>query len=85
MRYEAMKRDKRRGQGRTVELLGRTNKENAKTVQRYIRLSYLSDEYLDLVDKDILGIAQAVEVSYMSKDIQEVLLSYIPVYMVPFL
>ena len=46
MRYEAIKRDKRRGQGRTVELLGRTNKENAKTVQRYIRLSYLSDEYL---------------------------------------
>ena len=70
MKYEAMKHQGKLG-GNTLEILGEQAGESRKTVQRYIRLAYLSDELLELVDKKKLGFLQGVEISYLSKEEQK--------------
>ena len=70
MKYEAMKHQGKLG-GNTLEVLGEQVGESKKTVQRYIRLAYLSDELLDLVDKKKIGFMQGVDISYLSKEEQK--------------
>ena len=70
MKYEAMKHQGKLG-GNTLEVLGEQAGESKKTVQRYIRLAYLSDELLDLVDKKKIGFMQGVDISYLSKEEQK--------------
>lgn len=52
---------------RTTEILGEENGESYKTVQRYIRLTYLQKPILDLVDEGRIAFSPAVELSYLSK------------------
>lgn len=84
MRLEAMKR-----QGQRADLTsapvgpksnGRSNDELAKQVgdshtqiQRYIRLTELQPEILDLVDEGKIGLRPAVELSYLSRHEQDML------------
>ena len=70
MKYEAMKHQGKLG-GNTLEILGEQAGESKKTVQRYIRLAYLSDELLDLVDKKKIGFMQGVDISYLSEEEQK--------------
>ena len=70
MKYEAMKHQGKLG-GNTLEVLGEQAGESKKTVQRYIRLAYLSDELLDLVDKKKIGFMQGVDISYLSEEEQK--------------
>ena len=70
MKYEAMKHQGKLG-GNTLEVLGEQAGESKKTVQRYIRLAYLSDELLDLVDKKKIGFIQGVDISYLSEEEQK--------------
>ncbi len=70
MKYEAMKHQGKFG-GNTLEALGEQAGESRKTIQRYIRLAYLSDELLDLVDKKKLGFLQGVDISYLSEEEQK--------------
>ena len=48
--------------------------ESAKQIQRYIRLTELIPELLDMVDEGQIAMRPAVEISYLPKELQEELL-----------
>lgn len=52
---------------RSTEVLGDTTGESYKTVQRYIRLTFLQKPILDLVDDGRIAFSPAVELSYLTK------------------
>ena len=83
MRLEAMKRQAGRPskensvpvaqnyEGKTSrELLGKQVGESQDQVRRYIRLTYLVPELLDLVDEGKIKMRPAVELSYLDEDSQ---------------
>ena len=86
MRLEAMKRQGKRTD-LTSEPLGpklRTNvqlanevSESATQIKRYIRLTELIPELLEKVDKGEIALRPAVDISYLSEDIQRSLLDTI--------
>lgn len=51
--------------------------ESSKQIQRYIRLTELIPALLDMVDEKRLGFTIAVDISYISQDIQKWLYEYI--------
>lgn len=55
---------------------GKTEGISATQVKRYIRLTELIPEMLELVDNKRLSITLGVEISYLSKNVQEWLLEY---------
>ncbi|MBQ6360836.1 MAG: ParB/RepB/Spo0J family partition protein [Lachnospiraceae bacterium] len=65
MRYEAMKHQGSAG-GDTLSSIGELAGESGKTVQRYIRLSYLREDLLKQVDEGRLSVRSGVELSYLS-------------------
>ena len=80
MRLDAMKRLPGRPSKNSVpvaqnktsrELLGEQVGESQDQVRRYIRLTELIPEILQLVDEGKIGLRPAVELSYIPKDIQE--------------
>ena len=71
MKYDAMKHQGSRTGGLTLEELGETAGESAKTGQRYIWISRLSEPLLDMVDLGKIGIMQAVDISFLSEDAQQ--------------
>lgn len=58
----------------SVEIIAEQAGENYKQVQRYIRLTELIPELLDMVDERKLAFNPAVEVSYLKQDEQRMLL-----------
>ena len=89
LKYEALKSQGKRndltsGQSvpksddnRTMSVIGENVGESYKTVQRYIRLTNLIPELLDLVDEGKIALTPAVELSYLAEDQQYVLLDTI--------
>ncbi len=71
MKYDAMKHQGSRTGGLSLEELGEIAGESAKTVQRYIWISRLLEPLLDMVDLGKIGIMQAVDISFLSKDAQQ--------------
>ena len=83
MRLDAMKRQGRRSDltsrpmgdklnnKRAGEILGEVVGESERQVQRYIRLTELIPEMLDLVDEGKVAMRPAVEISYLPKESQE--------------
>lgn len=83
-----MKMDAMKAQGRRTDLtlsqaatksdtaaeIGKSQNESRDQVFRYIRLTYLIPELLDRVDEGIIALSPAVELSYLSKEQQEILL-----------
>ena len=59
----------------SADIVGKKAGESARTIQRYVRLTELLPELLELVDKETGGIAlrPAVEISYISKKNQKLL------------
>ena len=55
---------------RTTAEVGSQNGDSYKTVQRYIRLTYLVPELLQYVDEGKIGLRPAVEMSYLDEEIQ---------------
>ena len=51
----------------SVEIVADQANENYKTIQRYIRLTYLAKPILDLVDEQRIAFSPAVELSYLTK------------------
>lgn len=51
---------------RSIEIVGENNGLNYKQVQRYIRLTHLVPELLDMVDEKKMGFTPAVEISFIS-------------------
>ena len=62
---------------KTRELVASAVGESRTQIQRYIRLTELIPELLDLVDEGKLGLRTAVELSYISKDNQKEIFSRI--------
>ena len=86
MKMEAMKRQGSRGdltscqngtKFRTDQLIASEVGESPRNIQRYIRLTELIPDLLELVDKKKLPFTIAVEISYIDKKIQQWLYEYI--------
>lgn len=73
MKYDAMKHQGASG-GLSLAEMSETAGESSKTIQRLIYLSNLTDELLDLIDSKKIGIAQGVDLSFLSVEEQEVVL-----------
>lgn len=67
---------------RKLESAGKISNESAQNIRRYIRLTYLIPELLELVDNTVkydkrtfltMGIKPAVELSFLNKDEQNLL------------
>ncbi len=70
MKYEALKHQGSRAGGKTIEEMGETAGESGKTVQRYIWLSRLSKELLEMVDRKELGFVQGIDLSFLTEEAQ---------------
>lgn len=82
MRHQGERSDLTLGQNvpkfkRTTEAIAEGTGESYKQVQRYIRLTELIPELLDMVDEKKLGFTIAVDISYLSQEIQKWLYEYI--------
>lgn len=62
---------------KTAFVVGESSGTSARSVQRYIRLTELIPELLDLVDQKRLQFTVAVDISYIDKEIQKWLYEYI--------
>ena len=71
MKYEAMKHQGAAG-GISLEKMSEESGESRKTIQRYICLARLSDEFLELVDNKKLGVMQGLEISYLDEAQQSI-------------
>ena len=83
-----MKMDAMKAQGKRTDLtlsqaatksdtaaeIGKSQNESRDQVFRYIRLTYLIPELLDKVDGGVIALSPAVELSYLSKEQQKILL-----------
>ena len=58
---------------RTNEALGKEVGESRETIRRYIRLTELIPEILEMVDEKKIAMRPAVELSYLTKEEQEIL------------
>ena len=65
------------GNYETADLIGKDNGESGRQVQRYIRLTELIPELLDLVDKKKLQFTVAIDISYIDKEVQGWIYEYI--------
>ena len=71
-----MKMDAMAHQGQTCGPVGHKSRdevsetESGRTVQRYIRLTYLVPELLQYVDEGKIGMRPAVEMSYLNEEVQ---------------
>lgn len=86
-----MKMDAMKAQGRRTDLtlsqaatksdtaaeIGKAQNESRDQVFRYIRLTDLIPELLDRVDEGVIALSPAVELSYLSKEQQKILLDAI--------
>lgn len=59
------------------EILGQENGMTGRSVQRYIRLTELITELLNLVDNKKISLTIAYEISFLNKDVQSLILKYI--------
>ena len=66
-----------RGVGRARDLLAAQSTESREQIRRYVRLTELIPELLDLVDEGKIGIRPAVELSYLTEEEQYALLDCI--------
>lgn len=58
---------------RTTEIIGEQTGESYKQIQRYIRLTHLIPDILEMVDNKNIAFNAAVEISYLSEKEQELL------------
>ena len=71
MKYDAMKHQGNKEGGRTLETIGESNGDSAKTVQRYVYLAGLHEKLLRLVDEKKIPFIPGVELSFMRQKEQE--------------
>lgn len=72
LKYEALKHQGKKSGKSTLDQVGEAAGENSKKVQRYIWLSRLSDQLLQMVDEKRLGFSQGVDLSFLSKKSQQI-------------
>ena len=64
------------GNFESADLVGQSNGESGRQVQRFIRLNKLTPDLMQLVDEGRLKTTPAVELSYLTPEEQEEFLSY---------
>ena len=57
------------------ETLASSSPDSHSQIHRYIRLTYLSQPLLDMVDEGKIAMRPAVELSYLTENEQEILLN----------
>lgn len=70
MKMEAMKHQGAKGTGDTADLVGKEAGDSGRKVQRYIRLTELLPELLEMVDDGKVKFIPAVSLSFLSKEEQ---------------
>ena len=60
---------------KSADIIGKEVGESARTIQRFIRLTYLIPELLEEVDNKRIAFRPAVELSYLEEDYQYVVLN----------
>lgn len=65
------------GKLESADILGQDVGESGRQIQRYIRLTYLIPELLDMVDSEKIALGPAISLSYLNEDFQNTLLDYI--------
>lgn len=63
------------GKLESAEIMGKEVGESARTIQRYVRLTYLIPELLAEVDKKRIAFRPAADISYLPEDYQYVILN----------
>ena len=73
MKLEALKHQGKASdyEGEAADEVGKKAGDSGRSVQRYIRLTYLIPELLELVDNKKLGFINGVTLSYLAKDEQQ--------------
>lgn len=70
MKYEAMRHQGKKSGKTTLDKIGEIAGENAKRVQRYIWLSRLLEELLEMIDNKKIGFTQGVDISFLTEEEQ---------------
>lgn len=70
MKMEAMKHQGAKGTGDTADLVGKEAGDSGRKVQRYIRLTELLPELLEMVDNGKIKFIPAESLSYLTKEEQ---------------
>lgn len=61
---------------RTDEVIAKDTTSSARQVQRYIRLTYLIDPLLELVDRGKIGLGTGEQLSFLSRYSQQIVFDY---------
>ncbi len=77
IKHDALKHQGKKMDIGSAEQIGKDVGESARQVKRYIRLTYLIKEILDLVDDGKIKFLAGERLSYLDKEEQEILLQYI--------
>lgn len=65
MKYDAMKHQGSKSEKNTADRIAENTGESGRTIQRYIRLTYLIKELMELVDQKKLTFGAGVDLSYL--------------------
>ena len=71
IKYDAMKHQGKRYGKDALEEMAEASGENKKKIQRYLRLTSLSEDLLRMIDEKKLGFSQGVDISFMSEQEQK--------------
>lgn len=77
MKMKAMEHQGVKGERHTAAVLGEAAGESARTVHRYIRLTYLMPELMELVDQKRISVVAGESLSFLKKGEQELVRNYI--------
>ena len=71
IKYDAMKHQGKKYGKDALEEMAEASGENKKKIQRYLRLTSLSEDLLRMIDEKKLGFSQGVDISFMSEQEQK--------------
>ena len=74
IKYEALKHQGKSSNYDSSEQLGKENHKSGRQIKRYIRLTYLQEDLLDLLDKKKIIFKVAEKLSYLTDEEQKFLL-----------
>lgn len=77
IKYEAMKHQGKNALGSSSEQLGKETGKSIRQIQRYVRLTYLQEDLLDLVDRKKITFKAAEKLSFLNEKEQGLLMEAI--------
>lgn len=76
MKMDVSRHQGKAGETTSAEEIGQATGDSARTIQRYIRLTYLLADLLELVDNKKISIGNGVILSYLTSGSQQTLLAF---------